>query len=103
MFQTLDSLEVDISVKGTWLRLKWIAPDETGLYVNSKVVAKVISPTISATTETSTMDGFLRTRVSSENGWSHLNVYFQFDGYIGKRFTSVFRGQVMTREQGKGI
>ncbi len=103
LFQTLDSFEVGISVKQTWLILEWTAPPETGLYVYSNVLVEYVSPTIRTSSETSTLAGFLRTKVSSKDAWSYFNVSLQFNGYTGKRLTTIFRGRVITREQGKPI
>ncbi len=94
---------MDISVKGEWLFLKWTVPAEPNFYADSQIVVKLISPTIRIINATSALRGILWTKVSSEAAWSYFNVSLQFDGYTGKRLTTIFRGRVIKREQGKQI
>ncbi len=94
---------MDISVKGEWLFLKWTVPAEPNLYAKSHIVTELSSPTVRKISKVFALRGFLRVKVSSENAWSHLNVSLQFDGYTGKRLTTIFRGRVIMREQGKQI
>ncbi len=94
---------MDISVKGSWLLLKCTVPAEPDLYTNSHIVIVLSSPTVRTIDKIFALRGFLRAKINSMNVWTHLNVSLQFHGYAGKRFTTIFRGRVMMREQGKQI